>query len=145
MTEDLVLRPARADEFEYVFALHKEGLGGYIESAWGWDEAGQRRDLRAGFDAGNFEVAVRGGRPVGMISLSTQADHLYLNDIIVAPDRRGGGIGTALMRMVLARARERGVALRLSVFHTNPARALYQRLGFRITAEDEHRAWMETR
>ena len=53
---ELILRPARADEFEYVFALHKEGLGGYIESAWGWDEAGQRRDLRAGFDAGNFEV-----------------------------------------------------------------------------------------
>lgn len=140
---DVALRAARPDEFDYVFALHKEGLEAYIRRAWSWDEEAQRRDMRARFAAGGFEIAMRGGGEVGMISLSLHPDHVYLHHVIVAAAWRGQGIGTALMRIVMQRARAEGAAVRLSVFRGNPARALYARLGFRATAEDTHREWME--
>ena len=143
MTEEIALRPARAGEFEYVFALHKEGLGGYIRRAWGWDEDFQRQGLRREFDAGQFEIAEGGGRAVGMISTTVHPDHLYLHHIIVAAEHRRRGIGTTLMRVVLERAAARRLPLRLSVFHENPARALYARLGFRLIHADEHRQWLE--
>jgi ribosomal protein S18 acetylase RimI-like enzyme len=50
----------------------------------------------------------------------------------VAPDLRGQGVGTALLLALMAAARADGYThLSLSVDRQNPARALYERLGFR--------------
>jgi GNAT superfamily N-acetyltransferase len=49
----------------------------------------------------------------------------------VAPAARGSGLGTALLARLLADAREQGTAaVSLSVRESNPARRLYERLGF---------------
>lgn len=51
--------------------------------------------------------------------------------VAVEPARRGRGIGEALLRELLRAARARGVdAVSLSVEPDNPARRLYERLGF---------------
>jgi [ribosomal protein S18]-alanine N-acetyltransferase len=62
--------------------------------------------------------------------------------IAVAPDRRGRGVGKALLEALLAAAREDGfAALSLSVSRTNtPARALYERCGFRVVTDDDTEA-----
>jgi GNAT superfamily N-acetyltransferase len=56
-----------------------------------------------------------------------------LFDLVTAPERRGLGLGTALVAGMLARARERGARhAYLQVLASNvPARRLYDRLGFR--------------
>lgn len=51
--------------------------------------------------------------------------------IAVDPGARGRGVGEALLRELLRTARTRGVdAVSLSVEPSNPARRLYERLGF---------------
>ena len=52
--------------------------------------------------------------------------------IAVLPDYRGQGIGTRLLDALLAVADERFAAVSLSVSESNPARRLYERLGFRV-------------
>jgi ribosomal protein S18 acetylase RimI-like enzyme len=50
----------------------------------------------------------------------------------VSDDARGRGVGTALIDALLRTAREAGLhAISLSVDLANPARALYERMGFR--------------
>lgn len=52
--------------------------------------------------------------------------------VCVLPGFRGTGLGTALVRAAVAEARRRSLgALSLSVEEGNPARRLYERLGFR--------------
>lgn len=60
-----------------------------------------------------------------------------LNDLFVAPGVRGGGAGAALVRHVLARASDAGAhEVRLETQRTNAtARALYERLGFRLAPD----------
>jgi ribosomal protein S18 acetylase RimI-like enzyme len=53
-------------------------------------------------------------------------------------------MGAALMRQVQASAATRGVPVRLNVLKVNPARALYERLGFRVIGEDDVRWYMES-
>jgi GNAT superfamily N-acetyltransferase len=57
---------------------------------------------------------------------------LYVEDLFVAESARGLGIGRLLMARLAAIARQRGCSrMSLAVLHWNPARAFYDRLGFR--------------
>src|SRR5215510_10712133 len=49
----------------------------------------------------------------------------------VKPEGRGQGVGEKLMRTLIGEAARRGLGLCLSVRTENPARRLYERLGFR--------------
>ena len=48
---------------------------------------------------------------------------------------RGRGIGTRILNEIVAEARASGSAVRIYVEKFNPARRLYERLGFRVTEE----------
>ena len=61
--------------------------------------------------------------------------------IAVAPEQRGRGIGTSLLQSLIATARDDAAAISLSVARDNPARRLYQRLGFEILGDPEAASW----
>ena len=50
----------------------------------------------------------------------------------VRPHIRGRGVGRALLHALLAEATRRDIGLCLNVRHDNPARRLYERVGFRL-------------
>lgn len=52
--------------------------------------------------------------------------------IAVLPGNRGVGIGTQLLNHMLAKAGENNTGLSLSVTSENPAKRLYERLGFQV-------------
>jgi [ribosomal protein S18]-alanine N-acetyltransferase len=60
-------------------------------------------------------------------------DEIHINNVAVLPRFRGGGMGSAILRHVLAQARELGAnRATLEVRASNAgARRLYERLGFR--------------
>lgn len=82
------------------------------------------------------------GTPVGFLMMTRAdyaADSIHLGMIIVDSARRGQGLGTAFLRMVLTYARDilgmKRVTLR--VFdHNAAAKGCYQKVGFREAALD---------
>ena len=52
------------------------------------------------------------------------------------------GIGSRVIQALLRLARKKSKPVTLAVMKINPARALYERLGFRITHEDEYKVYM---
>jgi GNAT superfamily N-acetyltransferase len=75
-------------------------------------------------------------------SLWTDAPDAWLEDLFVAADRRRGGLGDALVRLAIERARERGARrIELDCFEDNaPALALYARNGFSTTSKGAARS-----
>ena len=55
----------------------------------------------------------------------------------VKPHVRGRGVGGMLLHALFAEAARRGVDLCLNVRHDNPARRLYERVGFRLVPGSE--------
>ena len=70
------------------------------------------------------------GAVIGRLYLATFDGKLILMDITLATSERGKGIGTSLLEDILSQAVSRQLEMRLHVEPDNPARRLYQRMGF---------------
>jgi ribosomal protein S18 acetylase RimI-like enzyme len=84
------------------------------------------------------------GEPIGRMILARSVAEWCVVDIALLPSRRGQGIGTLLLeRIKAAAAQAEAPYVRLSVDVRNPARRLYERLGFAVVEEGEGLANVE--
>ena len=82
-------------------------------------------------DAGG---AVLGGIMVTLMRPNPYWDGPWVPDVFVRPDAQGRGIGERLVRYAVAAVADAGHGgLALSVTDGNPARRLYDRVGFRAS------------
>lgn len=70
------------------------------------------------------------GTPAGRLWIDEWKDQIRLVDIALMPEYRAGGIGTRLLRDVLARGAAAGKPVTIHVEAYNPALRLYERFGF---------------
>jgi len=75
-------------------------------------------------------IIEREGEAIGRLYLAEWERELRVVDIALVPAARGTGIGCAILRDVQALATARGKAVSIHVEKNNPARRLYDRLGF---------------
>lgn len=73
--------------------------------------------------------------PIGLFKATKGASPWSIVQIQLLPAWQRQGIGTELISGFLAEARAAGAAVEIRVLKVNPALALYQRLGFKITGE----------
>lgn len=95
----------------------------------------QERDYRGRYPPEAFLVVERGGTAIGRLYRWAGATDLNLIDIALLPEFRNQGIGTALIRVLMAEADADGVAMTLYVERFNPALRLYARLGFQLVED----------
>ena len=105
----------------------------------------QTSSYRARHPDGQFLVVeLSDGRPAGRLYLTRLAGgEIRVLDIALLPEWCGQGIGTALLRDVMADADRGGVVVTLHVELWSPAIRLYQRLGFREAGRSDVYALME--
>ncbi|MHA4968433.1 MULTISPECIES: GNAT family N-acetyltransferase [Pseudomonas] len=72
---------------------------------------------------------------LGFISLSRDSRALYIRELHMLAACRGQGAGSWVLEQMALKAQALGL-LRLTVFKTNPARRLYQRMGLSIVGEE---------
>lgn len=90
----------------------------------------QSRHYANAYTGVDFAVVVHDGAPIGRLCLSRGLEEVRVIDVSLLPERRGGGLGTALLQAVQAEAAAAGKAVSLHVDMMNPAQRLYRRLGF---------------
>jgi len=64
-------------------------------------------------------------------------ERLHIIDISILPSFQGNGVGSYLISNLQQKAKEENKPVILQVLHTNPARNLYERLGFHVVSTDE--------
>lgn len=72
---------------------------------------------------------------VGRLYLNIKEDELRIIDIAILPQARGVGVGTALLKNLLAQAEKDARKVSIHVEKQNRALNLYERLGFVCTEE----------
>jgi ribosomal protein S18 acetylase RimI-like enzyme len=85
---------------------------------------------REHYHPATFDVIEVDGASAGRLYVARWEDEIRIIDIALLPEHRGRGIGTALLRELLAEGARAGKRLSIHVELHNPARRLYERLGF---------------
>lgn len=140
MASAITLRPIRAEDDAFLRRVYA-GTRAEELAATGWDDAQQQAFLRMQFDAqhgyyreqfadASYDLIEADGAAIGRLYVDRRADEIRIIDIALLPERRGAGIGGRLMRGLLAEAQQAGKPVRIHVERNNPARRLYERLGF---------------
>ncbi len=95
----------------------------------------QHEHYHAHYAGARFDVICEGGRDVGRYYVDLTEREIRIMDIALLPEHRGRGIGTRLVQDVLDEARASVRSVSLHVEETNPAKRLYERMGF-VDVED---------
>ena len=96
----------------------------------------QDHHYRTYYHSTTFDVVWLDEQPVGRLYVARWDREIRIVDIALLPSVRGRGLGTALLRRLFAEADAAGATVTIHVERENPARRLYERLGFRL-AEDK--------
>jgi ribosomal protein S18 acetylase RimI-like enzyme len=92
--------------------------------------AAQDAHYRANYPGATLDVVEVDGAPAGRLYVHRGPGDIRIMDIALAPAFRGRGIGTALLRSLIEEADASARKLSIHVEVNNPARSLYDRLGF---------------
>ncbi|MFJ7490788.1 GNAT family N-acetyltransferase [Streptomyces sp. NPDC097727] len=130
------LRPAEPEDVEVIAELRATVMRPDLERLGRYDEHRVRQRLRDVYAPEHTSVVVADGEFAGCVTLRPVEDGLWLENFYLSPTFQGRGIGTAVLRSLLARADEEGVAVRLDVLQGSAARALYERHGFTEERQD---------
>jgi GNAT superfamily N-acetyltransferase len=133
----ICLRPAIREDVPFLLELRCQTMhphllaSGLIPSL----EEDMRRVLLR-FDCA--QVILLANEPVGLLKVSRDGMDWDLIQIQLTPSLQGQGFGAQLIQSIISQARQAGASLKLDVLKANPARRLYERLGFTTIAETVH-------
>ena len=137
----IALRPITEADAPFLRALYGSTRAEEL-AAVPWSEEQKRAFVDMQFHAqsvhyakhygdGEFLIIEDGGAPIGRLLLHRVPDEIRIVDISLMPEHRSRGIGTKLLREVLAEGEATNRKVSIHVEHFNPAKRLYERLGFR--------------
>ena len=137
----LTKRPATEADIPFLTSLRRETMDEHLAASGvlNSDEHHVDRVMKY-FDCAM--VLILQGEPVGLLKVIRQPDTWEIIQIQLATRLHGMGLGRSLVEGVIAEATAAGAAVKLSVLKANPARHLYERLGFTTTHEDMHEYYM---
>ncbi|WP_192458074.1 GNAT family N-acetyltransferase [Musicola keenii] len=132
----LELLPATESDINYLLHLRTLTMKRYLEDVGApTDKETFLQRIRHEFAHANIIMVDSQRAGLFKYRFIAEQQHWYLLQIQVHPDYQHRGIGGMLISDVIARAAKHHHPVVLSVLKSNPARKLYERLGFRITSE----------
>jgi ribosomal protein S18 acetylase RimI-like enzyme len=145
MTESITLRPITVDDEAFLYQVYASTRQEEMALV-PWNEAqkaaflsmqfrAQRQDYQTNYPDAAFQVILRDGVPAGRLYVDRREREIAVIDISLLPEHRGAGIGSRLLRELLAEASRLGQPVTIHVEKFNPALRLYQRLGFSPIAD----------
>ena len=142
----IALRPVRDDDREFLFHLYASTREQELAQV-PWSAEQKEAFLRQQFGAqsswwaqeyrdATFDIVEVDGVASGRLYVQRATDEHRIVDIALMPAHRGHGLGTQLLSDVIAEADTAGKRVSIHVELFNPARHLYERLGF-VPIEDK--------
>jgi ribosomal protein S18 acetylase RimI-like enzyme len=130
-------RDATTADIDFLTDVFLRAMRPYITAARGsWDQVKEERQFREQLQLDPTRIILDGRDSVGFFMTRDLDCDLELHTLCILLEYQRRGIGTAVIRQILAEAHESERGVVLSVLKANiGARLLYQRFGFVVIGE----------
>jgi ribosomal protein S18 acetylase RimI-like enzyme len=95
----------------------------------------QKNHYAAEYPEASHDIICFDSQPVGRLYMDRGQEKFYILDVTVLPQFRGSGVGSTVLKQVLAEAGRNGKPVTIYVESFNPSLRLFRRLGFERLAE----------
>ena len=120
-----------------------------------WSDEQREAFLRMQFDAqhsyyheqfptADYKIILQDDEPIGRVYVH-RTEEIRVLDITILPAYRNQGMGSSIMLELMAEGSRAGKPVSIWVEHFNPARALFERLGYSKIQEDGYNLLLEWR
>jgi ribosomal protein S18 acetylase RimI-like enzyme len=144
--QSVALRRVNVSDEQFLFQVYA-GTRQEELAQVGWSESqkhsflemqfqAQRRYYESEYPGAEFQVILAGGQPVGRLYVHRREKEIRIMDLALLPSHRRQGMGTKLLKEILAEGEKSGRRVTIHVEIFNPALRLYEVLGFRQIASN---------
>ena len=128
-------RAAVEKDVDFLYSLHVATMKQYVDQVWGWEDVYQESLFRKNYVPANIQIIEYDDKDIGMLSVEEREGDVFLSTIEIRPEYQGKGIGTAIIKKMVADSAKKTKPVTLQVLKVNPAKGLYERLGFEVVEE----------
>ena len=134
--------PSEAD-FEPLLALRIEVMREHLERVFRYKPSRARRIFRGHFDEPGLRLILMGDQRIGCVGFRSEPDCRKIDSFYLERRFHNTGLGTAILKVLLAEADAQGLPVRLEVLTGSKADRFYLRAGFVKLRKDEIEAEYE--
>jgi ribosomal protein S18 acetylase RimI-like enzyme len=130
-------RKAVADDLTFLVKLRHETMSPHL-AASGVEQSEAEHLRRVLMHFESAEILLQDQERVGLVKVVRNGLNWELVQVQLCPSHQGRGVGSKLVSQLMSEAQAVNATLQLRVLKANPARRMYERLGFEVVSEHEH-------
>jgi len=136
------MRQANHSDIEFLQKLRCATMNEYLEKmGLPIDKDSHLKRINYHFEAANILNIY--GKPIGLFKYYEEKNKWHVVQVQIMPQYQGKGIGQSILSCLQKQAKKDSKIISLSVLKSNPAKKLYEKLGFSIIAQSDNEFMME--
>lgn len=143
MTEHWRFGPVTEDDFEPLLAIRTDVMREHLERVGRYTPERSRQVFRGHFDEPGTRLILQDGMRVGCVGFRRHEREIKIDSFYLERHLHGSGLGTTILKALLAEADATGLPVRLEVLAGSKADRLYLRHGFVKLREDDIEGFYE--
>ena len=145
--EELEYRKVDISDLEFILKLKELCLKWYIEVIYGWDIDVQREKTKHEIEKlkDHMRIIIKDGIDKGITTFykDLESDEYVVGLTMIDPSCQGLGIGTKIISEYIDIARKDNKRIRIKTYELNPAKRLYERLGFKEYDHKDYHSYLD--
>lgn len=137
MTDTWCFGLAGEADFEPLLAIRIEVMREHLERVFRYKPSRARRIFRQHFDEPGLRLILVNDRRAGCVAFRVGPEEIRLDSFYLTARHHNRGLGTRILKVLLAEADTLGLPVRLEVLRGSPADRFYERHGFAKLSEDD--------
>jgi ribosomal protein S18 acetylase RimI-like enzyme len=136
------LRPAKPSDLGFCWPIYRDSMKPLTEAVGPWNEAEQQKLIKEAVAEAGTSILRQHEDDAGWLQVEETRHLVHLQQLFVLPAMRNRGLGTSFLTWMKERAERKRKDLTLDVLANNPARRLYERLGFKVVTTANNKITM---